>query len=34
MDVRMGLEGDFESLHPDTIAAYRRYSRDRRHQVN
>jgi hypothetical protein len=27
MDVRMGLEGDFESLHPDTIAAYRRYSR-------
>jgi DNA-binding SARP family transcriptional activator len=29
MDLRMGLEGDFESLHPDTIAAYRRYSRNR-----
>lgn len=33
MDIRMGLEGDFESLHPDTIAAYRQYSRARRGQL-
>jgi DNA-binding SARP family transcriptional activator len=27
MDRRLGLDGDFEQLHPDTVAAYRRYSR-------
>jgi DNA-binding SARP family transcriptional activator len=29
MDARIGLEGDYGQLHPDTIAAYRRYSRHR-----
>ena len=33
MDIRMGLDGDFDSLHPDTIAAYRQYSRTRRNQL-
>ena len=33
MDIRMGLEGDFDSLHPDTIAAYRQYSRTLRGQL-
>ncbi len=27
MDARMGLDGDLEMLHPDTAAAYRKYSR-------
>jgi DNA-binding SARP family transcriptional activator len=27
MDRRLDLEGDFSQLHPDTLAAYRRYSR-------
>ena len=27
MDRRLGLDGDFDQLHPDTVAAYRRYSR-------
>ena len=30
MDRRLGLDGDFDQLHPDTVAAYRRYSRRRR----
>jgi hypothetical protein len=29
MDRRLGLDGDFDQLHPDTVAAYRRYSRAR-----
>jgi DNA-binding SARP family transcriptional activator len=29
MDGRLGLDGDFDQLHPDTVAAYRRYSRAR-----
>lgn len=29
MDRRLGLEGDFSQLHPDTIAAYRRCSHQR-----
>ena len=29
MDTRIGLEGDYTQLHPDTIAAYRTYSRHR-----
>jgi DNA-binding SARP family transcriptional activator len=29
MDARIGLDGDYSQLHPDTIAAYRRYSRHR-----
>jgi hypothetical protein len=33
MDRTLGLDGDFESLHPDTIAAYRRYSRRTRARV-
>ena len=27
MDLRLGLDGDFDQLHPDTVATYRRYSR-------
>ena len=30
MDRRLGLDGDFDQLHPDTVTAYRRYSRRRR----
>ena len=29
MDRRLGLDGDFDQLHPDTVTAYRRYSRAR-----
>jgi hypothetical protein len=29
MDTRLGLDGDYSQLHPDTIAAYRMYSRQR-----
>jgi DNA-binding SARP family transcriptional activator len=29
MDTRLGLDGDYSQLHPDTIAAYRSYSRQR-----
>jgi len=27
MDCRLGLDGDFDQLHPETVAAYRHYSR-------
>ena len=30
MDTRLGLDGDYGQLHPDTVAAYRLYSRQRR----
>lgn len=29
MDTRIGLDGDYSQLHPDTVAAYRMYSRNR-----
>lgn len=29
IDTRLGLDGDFSQLHPDTISAYRLYSRQR-----
>lgn len=29
MDTRLGLDGDYSQLHPDTVAAYRLYSRQR-----
>lgn len=29
MDTRIGLDGDYSQLHPDTVAAYRTYSRNR-----
>ena len=32
MDRRLGLDGDFDQLHPDTVAAYRRHSR-RQHRA-
>jgi hypothetical protein len=33
MDRRLGLDGDYDQLHPDTIAAYRQHSRRARRAV-
>jgi DNA-binding SARP family transcriptional activator len=33
MDYRLGLDGDYDQLHPDTVAAYRRYSRRNRRKA-